>query len=115
MADGDARPSAALPPLARARLDELLEEVLGRVGQVLDTQERLRVLLDAVVGIAGDLDLDSVLQRIVRVSCQLANARYGALGVLGSGHHGVAEAVFLRGYTPDVTLIAAPLPSCGMT
>jgi thioredoxin reductase (NADPH) len=28
------------------------------------------------------------------------------VGVLGSGHHGVAEAVFLRGYTSDVTLIA---------
>lgn len=28
------------------------------------------------------------------------------LGVLGSGHHGVAEAVFLRGFTGDVTLIA---------
>ena len=28
------------------------------------------------------------------------------VGVLGSGHHGVAEAVFLRSYTPDVTLIA---------
>ena len=28
------------------------------------------------------------------------------IGVLGSGHHGVAEAIFLRGYTADVTLIA---------
>ena len=28
------------------------------------------------------------------------------VGVLGSGSHGVAEAVFLRGYTADVTLIA---------
>ena len=28
------------------------------------------------------------------------------VGVLGSGHNGVAEAVFLRGYTTDVTLIA---------
>lgn len=28
------------------------------------------------------------------------------VGVLGSGHHGVAEAMFLRGYTADVTLIA---------
>jgi len=28
------------------------------------------------------------------------------VGVLGSGHHGVAEAVFLRSYTADVTLIA---------
>ena len=28
------------------------------------------------------------------------------LGVIGSGSHGVAEAVFLRGFTTDVTLIA---------
>ena len=28
------------------------------------------------------------------------------VGVIGSGGHGVAEAVFLRGYTADVTLIA---------
>ena len=28
------------------------------------------------------------------------------VGVIGSGSHGVAEAVFLRGYTADVTLIA---------
>ena len=28
------------------------------------------------------------------------------VGVIGSGSHGVAEAVFLRGYTDDVTLIA---------
>ena len=28
------------------------------------------------------------------------------VGVIGSGDHGVAEAVFLRGYTADVTLIA---------
>ncbi len=82
---GGPRPSAALTPLARARLDDLLAELLTRVGDVLDSQERLRVLLDAVVGIAADLDLDSVLERIVRVSCRLADARYGALGVLGAG------------------------------
>jgi thioredoxin reductase (NADPH) len=28
------------------------------------------------------------------------------VGVIGSGRHGVAEALFLRGYTADVTLIA---------
>lgn len=28
------------------------------------------------------------------------------VGVLGSGHHGVAEALFLRSFTPDITLIA---------
>ena len=29
------------------------------------------------------------------------------VGVIGSGSHGVAEAVFLRGFTEDITLIAA--------
>jgi signal transduction histidine kinase len=85
MEEQAAGPSAALSPLGRARLDDLLEELLQRVGDVLDTQDRLRGLLDAVVGIAADLSLDSVLQRIVKVACQLADARYGALGVLGSG------------------------------
>jgi signal transduction histidine kinase len=78
-------PSAALTPLSRARLDELLGELLQRVEEVMTTQDRLRGLLDAVVGIATDLSLDSVLERIVRAACQLADARYGALGVLGAG------------------------------
>lgn len=68
--------------LGRARLDELLEEVLQRVGEVLDGQDRLRGLLDAVISLAGDLSLDSVLQRIVTTASELVRARYGALGVL---------------------------------
>ena len=51
----------------------------------MNTQDQLRGLLDAVVGIAADLSLDSVLERIVRAACQLADAQYGALGVLGAG------------------------------
>ena len=54
-------PSAALSTLSRARLDELLSELLQRVGGVMDTQDRLRGLLDAVVTIAADLSLDRVL------------------------------------------------------
>lgn len=42
----------------------------------------VRALLDAVVGMAGDLDLHSTLQRIVTAAAQLAGARYAALGVL---------------------------------
>lgn len=80
-----ASPSAAFSPLGRARLDELLAELLERVQEVMDTQDRLRGLLDAVVAIASDLSLDSVLQRIVDAACRLAGAQYGALGVLSSG------------------------------
>jgi signal transduction histidine kinase len=94
-------PSAALAPLGRARLDDLLAELLTRVGDVMDTQDRLRGLLDAVVGIAGDLDLDSVLERIVRVACQLADAQYGALGVLGSGSDRRLRAFITHGLTPE--------------
>jgi signal transduction histidine kinase len=39
-------------------------------------------LLDAMVGVARNLSLPDALRRIVRVSCDVVNARYGALGVL---------------------------------
>jgi signal transduction histidine kinase len=77
------QPSLGLGPLSRVRLDELLAELLDRVGDVVDSRERLRSLLDAVVGIGSDLDLHSTLERIAEAACQLANARYGALGVIG--------------------------------
>ena len=61
-----------------------MREALSRVEDLLATQERVHELLDAVVGIATDLDLRSVLHRIVRAACWLSGARYGALGVLGA-------------------------------
>ncbi|WP_446219290.1 GAF domain-containing protein [Micromonospora sp. IBHARD004] len=76
-------PSLGLSPLSRVRLDELLQEMLDRVGDVVASRERLRALLDAVVGIGSDLDLRSTLQRIVQSACELVGARYGALGVIG--------------------------------
>ncbi|MEV0152490.1 GAF domain-containing sensor histidine kinase [Micromonospora sp. NPDC050686] len=72
-----------MSPLSRVRLDELLQEMLDRVGDVVTSRERLRALLDAVVGIGSDLDLRSTLQRIVQSACELVGARYGALGVIG--------------------------------
>jgi signal transduction histidine kinase len=76
-------PSLHLSPLSRVRLDELLKELLDRVGEVAASRERLRALLDAVVGIGTDLDLHSTLRRIVAAACRVVGARYGALGVIG--------------------------------
>ena len=76
-------PALGLTPVSRVRLDELLHELLDRVGDVLTSRERLRSLLDAVVGISTDLELHSTLQRIVEAACQLVGARYGALGIIG--------------------------------
>ncbi len=70
-------------PLSRIHLDELLQEMLVRVGEVVTSRERLRALLNAVVGIGTDLDLRSTLRRIVEAACELVGARYGALGVIG--------------------------------
>ncbi|TFD71443.1 GAF domain-containing sensor histidine kinase [Cryobacterium gelidum] len=47
------------------------------------TQERMRGLLDAVVSVAEDLSLEAVLERVVTAACQLVQARFGALGVIG--------------------------------
>ncbi|HET6529451.1 MAG TPA: GAF domain-containing sensor histidine kinase [Actinoplanes sp.] len=91
-------PSLGLTPLSRVRLDELLQEMLDRIGELVASRERLRALLDAVVSIGSDLDLRSTLQRIVEAACALAGARYGALGVIGPDRllsdfitHGVDE------------------------
>lgn len=56
-------------------------------------------LLEAVVAVTGDLDLETVLGRVVAAACELVNARYGALGVIDEDgetlsafiHHGVGE------------------------
>jgi signal transduction histidine kinase len=76
-------PSLGLTPLSRVRLDELLREMLDRVGEVVASRERLRALLDAVVAIGSDLDLRTTLQRIVAAACELVGARYAALGIVG--------------------------------
>jgi len=78
-----AAPSLGLSPLSSFRLDELLGELQNRVGDVMASRERLSALLDAVVGVGSDLDLRSTLHRIVLAACRLADARYGALGVIG--------------------------------
>jgi GAF domain-containing protein len=51
-----------------------------------DAEERVKQLLalnEATVAITSDLDLDSLLQRIVDVARELAGCKYAALGVLG--------------------------------
>ena len=96
--------------LARVRLDTLLEELHGRVGDVLAGQDRLRSLLDAVVDLGTDLDLPRVLQRITDAACSLANARYGALGVLGPDGEVLAEFI-THGVTDEERAAIGPPPS----
>lgn len=59
---------------------------------------RRSALLQAGLVLASELSLPSILQKIVELACQVADARYGALGVLGNDGliadfitHGVTE------------------------
>jgi signal transduction histidine kinase len=48
-------------------------------------QDRKDVLLEVGLTLASELSLPMVLQRIVDLAAQVADARYGALGVIGDG------------------------------
>ncbi|MGW3353028.1 GAF domain-containing protein [Nonomuraea rubra] len=65
------------------RLDELLAELQVRLNAVLSTRDRVHALLEAVVSVGSDLDLPTVLRRIVETATKLVDASYGALGVVG--------------------------------
>lgn len=69
--------------LPQLRIDELLDELQIRLAAVRSSRDRVRQLLEAVVGIGSGLDLETALTRIVQAAATLVDAQYGALGVLG--------------------------------
>ena len=81
-----ARPASVavtFPRIARLELDELVEQLVDRAHDVLNSQDRMHGLLAATRAIAGDLSLPVLLRRIAEAGCELVGARYGALGVVG--------------------------------
>ncbi|WP_406457628.1 GAF domain-containing protein [Streptomyces sp. NBC_00876] len=82
MGRGDHEDPAARIP--RLRLDELLEELQGRIDEVRGTRDRLNGLLEAVMSVGRELDLPQVLRGIVEAAVILVDAEYGALGVIGN-------------------------------
>ena len=75
--------SQSRPLLPHLRLDDLLAELQVRLQAVLSTRDRVQALLEAVVAVGSQLELEVVLRQIVEAATGLANARYGALGVIG--------------------------------
>jgi signal transduction histidine kinase len=51
----------------------------------------LRQLLEAVIGLGADLDLSATLRRIIEAATVVADARYGALGVLDDSRTALSE------------------------
>jgi len=69
--------------LPQLHIDELLDELQGRLSSVRSSRDRVRQLLEAVVAIGSGLDLEAALAKIVQAATALVDARYGALGVVG--------------------------------
>jgi len=97
--------SRVLPQL---RIDELLDELQGRLSAVRSSRDRVRQLLEAVVGIASGLDLETALTRIVQAAATLVDAKYGALGVLG-GEQRLARFLTV-GLSPEQIAKIGPYP-----
>ena len=76
--------------LSQLRLRELLAEVQERITHIVEQRDRLDGLVEAMLVVTSDLDLDTTLRTIVHTAIDLVDARYGALGVRGSGHNLVA-------------------------
>jgi signal transduction histidine kinase len=66
-------------------------------------------LLDAVLAVGSELELTSVLQRIIESAVSLVDARYGALGVLDEAGTGLAQFITV-GIDDETRARIGPLP-----
>jgi signal transduction histidine kinase len=72
------------PDVAKLQLDQLIDELVQRAHEVKRVQGRLRSLLHAIGAVNRELTLEAVLRHIAHAACELADAEYAALGVIGS-------------------------------
>jgi signal transduction histidine kinase len=77
--------------LPQLRLDDLLVEVQARLTAVIRTRDRLHGLMEAVLTVAGDLDLQGVLRRLTESAAHLVDAQYAALGVIRDDGKGLSQ------------------------
>lgn len=106
----DAEPSASLhfPDAPKLALDDLIDQLVERAYDVKQAQGRLRALLHAIETVTSDLDLASVLRNVIEAACELAGARYGALGVIG--HDGGLEQFIHVGMSAETVTRIGELP-----
>lgn len=79
----------------------------------MDEQDRLRWenIVDAAVAVTSDLDLDSLLSRIVDQAREMTGARYAALGVLGTDPADGLVEFLTEGIDPDEAEKIGALPT----
>ena len=62
-----------------------------REAEIRQRSAQLEALHEAGLALTTELDLHSLLQKIVDISCKLVNAKYGALGVLRDDGKGIEQ------------------------
>lgn len=70
--------------------------------------EQLRALHEASLSLTAELSQEAVLQKVVDLSRRLANARYGALGVLDEAGH--IQSLITSGVSEEERARMGPLP-----
>ncbi|MEO6511396.1 MAG: GAF domain-containing protein, partial [Nocardioides sp.] len=83
---------------------------MGEQEPVRDREERLRLLLDAVVTMAAGLSLDGVLERIVAIAREVVDARYAAFGVLSGSQARRLRTFVHQGMDEDLVAEVGHLP-----
>jgi signal transduction histidine kinase len=78
------------------------------MGRLSEEARRHEVLVEAGLVLASELSLPVVLQKIVDLACEVADARYGAVGVLGPDGR-IAEFI-THGITNEQRERIGPLP-----
>ncbi len=76
----DERQSSPGPTL---EFEVLLAQFVDRAEQMIGSQSRMRDLIRVNNDLTSNLDLPTVLRRIVEIGVELIQARYGAMGVIG--------------------------------
>lgn len=74
------------PGTVRLELDELLDQVIARAGELKSVQSRLRKLLAATHHVAARSEHDELRRRVVESARGIADARQAALALVGGDH-----------------------------
>jgi signal transduction histidine kinase len=77
----------AFPDGPRSELERTIGELVERAQKVLETQGRLRALLQANRAVVEQLELEQMLRSIAEAAVSLVDAEYGALGVVSPDGH----------------------------
>jgi len=91
----DGPTSLSFPDGPRLALDEALAALVAEADRVRATQGRLRALLTATQAVVEEIDLATVLHRIAEAGMRLANAEYGALGVIAPERDALEEFIYV--------------------